>query len=230
MRLVIWIATVVKFIEDLLAYVDDTYSWGFTDDLTWYEPYRKFLPSKQASLLLLWDEIGVPHEEDKQVFGETLTIIGMDVDPNAMTITMPQIACNDLVLALCDFSRPNQCRTLCEFQRLAGWMNWALNAYPLLCPGLSVLYEKMSGISNAHILIRVSVALRKELLWFAQHLTLSNGVHILSSNEWVASDADYSIFCDACLTGMGFWCTAPLLGFIHAVTSVETGNIFHLEA
>jgi hypothetical protein len=164
MGLVIWIATVVKFIEDLLAYVDDTYSWGFADNLTWYEPYRKFLPSKQVSLLLLWDEIGVPHEEDKQVFGETLTIIGMDVNPNAMTITMPQIACNDLVLALRDFSRPNQRWTLREFQRLAGWMNWALNAYPLLCPGLSVLYEKMSGISNTHILIQVSVALCKELL------------------------------------------------------------------
>jgi hypothetical protein len=135
----------VKQIFDLFAYVDDSFSWDFrvADNLTYYAPYHKFLPDKQARLLLLFDEIGVPHEERKQVFGAPLTIIGLDVDPNAMTITMPSDVKRDLVSAVWTFANPHQRRTLRDFQCLAGWVNWALNAYPLLCPGLSSLYEKM---------------------------------------------------------------------------------------
>ncbi|KAF8223350.1 hypothetical protein L208DRAFT_1173917, partial [Tricholoma matsutake] len=60
-----------------------------------YPPYHKFLPNKQTKLLLLFNEIGVPHDERKQMFGAPLTIISLDVDPNAMTITMPPDACHD---------------------------------------------------------------------------------------------------------------------------------------
>jgi hypothetical protein len=47
---------------------------------------------KQTQLLTLFDDVGIPHEERKQVFGSPLQIIGFDVDPNSMTITMPQAA------------------------------------------------------------------------------------------------------------------------------------------
>ncbi|KAF8223351.1 hypothetical protein L208DRAFT_1317156 [Tricholoma matsutake] len=56
---------------------------------------------------------------------------------------MPPDACHDLIAAICSFANTHQCRTLRDFQHLAGWVNWALNAYPLLHPGLSCLYEKM---------------------------------------------------------------------------------------
>ncbi|KIJ38677.1 hypothetical protein M422DRAFT_176190 [Sphaerobolus stellatus SS14] len=65
--------------------------------MLWYEPYKKDLPAKQTQLLQLWDELGIPHEEPKQLWGTKLTIIGFDVDPNAMTITMPHQACMDLI-------------------------------------------------------------------------------------------------------------------------------------
>ena len=58
---------------------------------------------KQTELLRLWDILGVPHDKPKQLFGRTLTIIGFEVDPNAMTITMPLAARNDFVAALRDF-------------------------------------------------------------------------------------------------------------------------------
>ena len=80
--LVLWIAVFIKHIHDLFAYVDDPFLWEFADRVTFYVPYQKLLPTKQAQLLTLFDDVGVPHEEQKQVFGSPLQIIGFEVDPN----------------------------------------------------------------------------------------------------------------------------------------------------
>ena len=108
MGVVLWIAIHVKQILDLLAYVDDTFSWEFADNLLWYQPYACSFPAKQTHLLQLWDELGIPHEHTKQLFGSPLTIVGLDVDANAMTITMPQQSRTDLVTALCGFAHVGQ--------------------------------------------------------------------------------------------------------------------------
>jgi len=100
MDLVLWIAIFIKGLRDLFAYVDDLFSWKFADNMLWYEPYHKLLPAKQAKLLQLWDELCIPHEESRQVFGSPLTIIGFNVDPNAMTIIMPDAARSELLTAL----------------------------------------------------------------------------------------------------------------------------------
>src|ERR1700690_1562812 len=86
MGLVLWIAIKIKHLEDLFAYVDDAFSWDFEGNLDLYEPYQAFLPEKQCGLLLLWDELGIPHEQSKQVYGTSLRIIGFQVDVVAMTI------------------------------------------------------------------------------------------------------------------------------------------------
>jgi len=130
--LVLWIAIVVKFIDDLFAYIDDAFSWEFTNILTFYQPYKKLLPTEQTNLLTLFDKIGIPHDEQKQVFGSPLQVIGFDVDPNVMTITMSLNARAELVTAIQTFADPHQHRSLKDFQHLAGWVNWALNVFPLL--------------------------------------------------------------------------------------------------
>lgn len=78
--LVLWIAIFVKFIPDLFAYVDYAFLWEFTDHITFYPPYGKSLPTKQTQLLLLFDNLGVPYDERKQVFGSPLQIIGFKVN------------------------------------------------------------------------------------------------------------------------------------------------------
>lgn len=215
---------------DLLAYVDDAYSWEFEDAMEVYTPYGKAFPTKQVKLLQLWDELGVPHEEAKQVWGSRLTIIGFDVDANDMTITMPVAARSDLVVAIRAFASPGARHPLRDYQRLAGWMNWALNAYPLLRPGLSALYGKMSGKSQPHQPIWVNMQLRRELVWFADRVDASTGVHLLSSLEWGPDDADRTLFTDACPSGMAFWCPALNVGFQCAVNSSDGRGIFYLEA
>jgi len=96
----LWIAVVIKLVHDLFSYVDNAFSWEFARRVTFYQPYQKFLPTKQAILLNLFDEVGVPHEERKQVFGSPLQIIGFNVEPNTMTITMSHDARAELTTAI----------------------------------------------------------------------------------------------------------------------------------
>lgn len=207
MGLVLWIAIYVEMLTDMFAFADDAFSIELEGNLEWYEPYQKLMPAKQACFLRLWDRLGIPHEERKQLWGTTLTIIGFEVDPNAMTITMPPDRLADLISAIVAFAKVGQRRPLREFQQMAGWINWALNAYPLLRPSLSEIYQKMSGKSEPHMLVWVNKAMNRELTWFVKHVERSSGVHIMSSVEWDASEADLTLFTDACLKG---WASGPL--------------------
>jgi hypothetical protein len=230
MGLVLWIAIKVKELEDLLAYVDDVFSWDFAGNLDFYEPYEAFIPEKQYRLLLLWDELGIPHEQSKQTHGTSLRIIGFDIDVSSMTITMPPKALNELIEAIRAFARPNKRRTLRVFQRIAGWINWSLNVFPLLRPGLCTLYEKMRGKTGANLPISVSVSLCRELIWLADHMERLPGVNLLASREWSAADTDVHLLCDACPGGLGFWYPTSQEGFQYTTTTKDPHDIFYLEA
>src|SRR5882724_2017369 len=103
MALVLWIAINVRGIKDLLHYSDDIWSYDPSRTLMRYEPYDDLYPPRQVALLKLWDDIGLPHSKRKQVFGKTLTIIGLDVDPQKMSITMPEESKKDLIKSICSF-------------------------------------------------------------------------------------------------------------------------------
>jgi hypothetical protein len=102
-----------------------------------------------VSLLLLWDELGIPHEERKQIFGSPLPVIGFDVDPNLMKISLKADSKLGLVKELKDFARYKSRRSLRDFEHIVGSLNWALNVCPLLCPGLSAVYAKIKGKTNS---------------------------------------------------------------------------------
>ncbi|KIJ37836.1 hypothetical protein M422DRAFT_259710 [Sphaerobolus stellatus SS14] len=78
---VIWIAIYIKYIEDFLHYMDDTFGYDMDPVLEYYAPYDKHYPKKQVALLHLWDELGLPHNIKKQEFGSSLVIIGFHIDP-----------------------------------------------------------------------------------------------------------------------------------------------------
>ena len=66
--------------------------------LVYYEPFNKHMPEAQVALLNLWMELGTPFKEKKQVYGAPLTVIGIDVDPNKLTFTLPERAKSNLLL------------------------------------------------------------------------------------------------------------------------------------
>ena len=145
--LVAWIAKYEKGIPYISNYVDDSSGCNLSGDTLFYAPYERHFPADQTRLLQLWDELGIPHKLRKQVSGSPLTIIGIDVDPNQMTLTLPEPARLRLIDELTFWTtKPPKTSSgsfkLKHWERLAGWFNWALNVYPLLRPALNNIMRK----------------------------------------------------------------------------------------
>lgn len=120
MGLVTWITIYVYYITHLKVYMDDTFSFEVASDSMYYEPYHSFSPSKQTRLLCLWDELGIPHEKEKQEFGPVLRITGFQVDPNAMAVTMDHESHEELLTLIHNFAVARKKHTLKEFQHITG--------------------------------------------------------------------------------------------------------------
>jgi hypothetical protein len=216
MSLVLWIAVFERSLRALKCYVDDNFSVCLSGDLEFYEKYETFLPSDQARLLELWDEIGLPHEQEKQISGACIPIIGFEVDPNAMTVQMKEDKKTELIDACAAFTVRGARKTLREFQRLQGWVNWALNVFPHLRPALCESYNKIAGKERPNASIRVNNAMRRELLWLIDHIKRSDGIHMLKSVEWSPYDRMASTligYSDASGLGMGVWFPGVYAGF-----------------
>jgi hypothetical protein len=235
--LVSWIAKRKHEIDNLGTYSDDSFGVQLMTQFTFYEPYKTFLPTNQTILLKLWDELGIPHKREKQIFGQVLTIIGIDVNTVDMTLTLPSDSRTELLQHLKDFARvpvhSGVKYSLKEFQRLAGWFNWALNVYPLLRPALSNIYSKMGHACPDKPLTKLYVnnSIRSDLLWAIDHLTRLPGTRLLRSREWDLSTADVTAYCDASLDGLMFWYPGLNAGY-WATTPDEcsTDTIFYYEA
>ena len=87
--LIAWITKYVKLIKYILDYVDDSSGCNLQGDTLYYEPYGMHFPRHQTQLLLLWDELRIPHKLRKQVNGNPLTIISISVNAQRMTLTLP---------------------------------------------------------------------------------------------------------------------------------------------
>ncbi|KIJ37984.1 hypothetical protein M422DRAFT_259370 [Sphaerobolus stellatus SS14] len=231
--LILWIADNIWGIKDLLAYIDDNFSWEFADNTMWYEPYRCYLPRKQGRLLQLWDYLGIPHKQSKQVFGSAIKIIGYHVDVDNMRVSMDNDDRNLLVSSVLQFcnSKISRRHSVHDFQRLAGWINWDLNVEPHLRPGLASIYDKLSGKENPHQLLYINRTIQRDLQWFAQHFSNGTGIYLLDTIAWDASEADIIVYTDACLTGMGFWSPDTSQAF-HCNTPLtrKYKDIFFFEA
>ena len=164
--LVAWIAKNDCGISSLITYVDDSSGPVVTMDNVFYEPYNCDLPSPQASLLRPRDELGIPHKKKKQVHGSPLPIIGIDVDPNALSFTLPDVAHKRLVSELETWTSASNSRfRLRRWQKLGGWVNWALNVYPDLRPCLNTFYAKIAGKSQPSLYIRINNDVRADFKW-----------------------------------------------------------------
>jgi len=234
--LVAWIARNKYGIRYLATYVDDSSGFDLEDDVLYYEPYKTSFPRHQTLLLKLWDELSIPHKRKKQVFGPIIPVIGIDVDPNAMTLSLSAERRADICDALYAWAikpinnaKPNY--QLRHWQQMGGWLNWVFNVFPLLRPCLNNFYPKIAGDHKPTRRIWVNNSIRDDFIWAAHHIESSHGIHILRSKTWDPAMADFTVYCDACPEGMGFWYTSLNLGF-YAPTprDSEISVIFYFEA
>jgi hypothetical protein len=214
--LVLWITVHKRDIPSLKCYVDNHFSVAIGGDLELYPLYDGFFPSDQVRLLQLWDEIGLSHEEPKQISRAIVPVIGFDIDPNAMTVTMNTAKKSELIAACESFTTSGARKTLHEFQRLQGWINWALNIFPKIQPALCKSYSKIAGKTRPNAPICINNSMRRELSWFISHVKKSNGIHMLQSVEWYPQDGQASmliLFVDASAISMGIWFPGVYTGY-----------------
>jgi hypothetical protein len=231
--LVAWIAEYIKLIRHLKTYVDDNASFGLAGDVLYYEPYHRYYPTNQTKLLLLWDELGIPHAEKKQIYGPVVPFIGFDVDPNTMTVSISDERRAQLIEKVRTFAKPGQRHSLRDFQSLAGHINWSLAVFPLLRPSLSAIYDKISGKNLSLAPIRVNNAICEQLQWFIGHVRTSDGIFLLKTVAWdPTTELTNTTICfaDACLGGMAFWYPELKLGYQCRVPSGHVAPIFYWEA
>lgn len=99
---------------------------------------------------------------------------------------------------------------------MLGWLNWALNAYPKLRPGLSGLYAKIAGVTDPHTPLRMNTEIAAELAWFARRMLAEDGVHLLTSVDWAVGDLNkisVTMFTDTLMQGLGIWFSCKHAGF-----------------
>ncbi|KAG2064799.1 hypothetical protein BDR04DRAFT_1130636 [Suillus decipiens] len=142
------------------------------------------------AFIYLWDELGIPHEEWKQVFGSQLAVIRFDVDPQLMRVLLP-------------FARHHNRQTLQECEHIAGSLNWVLN---------------MKGKTQSKALVWLNQRIVTEVLWAAEHMVQSDGIYLVKSVSWSLSKVASAwnvlhVYCDASGISLGFWYPSFKLGF-----------------
>jgi hypothetical protein len=176
--LVNWIGTEKKNIPDLLGYVDDNFGWEFEGNTKYYKPYKKHLPAKQTRLLKLWDELGIPHDEEKQLSGPSLPILGFQVDANAMTVEVPDERKAKVIDSLRTYAHEGTSYTLRELQSVAGSTSAVLSLYPDLRPGLRGLFDEMAGKEGPRTKLMVTKPVARSLSKLADYLEQAPPVRI----------------------------------------------------
>ena len=233
--LVAWIARHKRGIMNLATYIDDSSGFDYQNDLLLYKPYATSFPCHQTMLLRLWDELSIPHKPKKQIFGLVIPVIGIDVDPNEMTLTLSAERRRNLCDALYAWAIKPVGRKanyqLKHWQQLGGWVNWALNVFPLLRPCLNTFYHKISGVHNPTRRICVNHSVRDDLAWAARHIESATGIRMLRASDWDPVSADFVAYCNACPEGLGYWFPSSSLGFCAPTPGgTPTSSIFYFEA
>lgn len=161
---VLWIAKEHFGCTNILDYVDDAYSWDYANHVQYYEPYNQVMPQNQVSLLRCFDVLGVMHEFLKQLSAPTLPVLGILVNSNELTFTMT-LDTRQCLLASIDGFINSKVKTLQACHALAGFINWSLNVFPCLRPGLASLYVKMSGTYLPNQKVHINEDVVQDLSW-----------------------------------------------------------------
>ncbi|CUA67182.1 Dynein alpha chain, flagellar outer arm [Rhizoctonia solani] len=229
--LIAWIAIHVRRLLFLHHYMDDYWSIERGIFPVLYKKYGDMRPHSQVQFLTLLDELGVPHDRSKQIFGECIVIIGFEVDTRAMTIRMGDIEQQELAAAILAFlDAPKRSQPLRKWQCILGWANWALNAIPHARPALSSAYRKIAGKTVTHAPIYLNVEVKHDLRWFVDRLRSGSGLSLIQGNSWDEAEADVTIFCDACPSGMGFWSPSHWKSFYYRCPPESAKNSNFCEA
>jgi hypothetical protein len=201
--LICWIATKRLDITDLHVYMDDFFGWDFADSLI---PFRGALrPQRQVQLLLLWEAISCPFDNEKQLSGPQLKIIGFHLDIDTGTISLNPQSIKSIVSQINHFlNTPGRRVALRHWLQIAGSVNWLLNVLPWGKPSLSEVYRKISGKTHMDSGVFINAEVRDSLTWLKDVIPDAIGVRFTNHGLWTDNEADLVFWTDACLEGLAY--------------------------
>ena len=152
--LIVWIAEYVKQIPHLKVYVDDNASFALAGNVLYYKPYHCYFPTNQTKLLLLWDELNIPHAKKKQIYGPIIHFVGLDIDPNKRVISISDKCCSNLIVKVFAFAKLGKHYPLWEFKSLADHLNWSFMfshfSNPLFLPSIKNIWQTTLSCPHLH--------------------------------------------------------------------------------
>lgn len=214
---IMYCAKVRLALEFPLIFVDDSFGLdvsGLTFPVTHpLDGVTKIVPLQQARILIAWSHVGMPWSWKKQESStEELVIVGHLVNAVEGTVSLPHDKKVQFAASVERFLS-SSFPPLVEWQRIAGYAQWACYTMPRAKFALQPLYDKMRGKSQRRRGIPINVEVKKHLRWFVAELLASPPLSFLdpSLDEWDETSADLVIFTDACtnanstdLPGLGF--------------------------
>ena len=135
--------------------------------------HNQLHPQRQVQLLILWDFISCPYNDKKQEHRVTLKIIGFWVNSLIRSISLSPDSITDIISKINTFigTKDHQ-PPLCDWQKLAGHLNWMLNVLPWGQPALSEIYRKIAGKLHNHAKIFLNATVIDNLTWLAKTIPL----------------------------------------------------------
>ena len=131
---------------------------------------------------------------------------------NKLTFTLTREAREQLGEELEEWCQRGVRRRVREWQKVAGWLNWALNMYPLLRPVLNNVYTKLRG-KEQDMRVWANSTIREDLEWARQKVVESDGILLLKSLMWEVSKSTCVLEADACPEGYTYWYPLTKRGF-----------------
>lgn len=120
-----------------------------------------------------------------------------------MTISLSDKKRLSLANELLKFSKQLS-HPLVAWSQMTGWANWGLNCFPLGRWALQSSWDKAGKtIRNAQVPSNSST--REDLDWLGKIRISWDGRQLLDSFFWKIDDADFTMFCNECPSGLGMW-------------------------
>jgi len=211
-----WIVQHRGYVDHPLAYMDNAFNVDLTGRLLPHvvDGSSQLLPEGQVLTLRVWDEVGFPYRLKKVVFGRSLPIIGIVIDLDLLTVTLPSSSVAIFAARarrFLDTSQPHgRAPPLREWQSLIGHTSWALTVLPFARPHLTPLNAKLRFGSGApKVLAHAGVHTNKEVIAGLQAIIRAleedEPLSLLDQGltEWGEKDADVVVYTDACLEAKG---------------------------
>ena len=142
------------------------------------------------------EQFGVPMAEEKTI-GPTsvLTFLGLEINTNHMTVSIPQ----DKLQRLYDeLSSLLTCKktTLKTLQSVTGLLNFCCRAIPAGRAFIRRFYDAMTGLSKPHHHVRVNVEMKKDIKTWLMFLDKFNGTNLYKYPKWFSAQ-DLQFFTDS---------------------------------